>query len=71
MMTQAFIWEAIRDATGQSHPVVLSVAEAAKVLHISSISVRWMIQHGEIHPTALPGLVNDLYSDVSSHSGCL
>ncbi len=40
MMTQAFIWEAIRDATGQSHPVVLSVAEAAKVLHISSISVR-------------------------------
>ncbi len=54
-MTANMLNETITDITGNPHPAVLTVAQFAQILGISGITVRRMLERGDIQEVKIPG----------------
>ncbi|PSR25736.1 MAG: hypothetical protein C7B43_16200 [Sulfobacillus benefaciens] len=55
MTTADRLGETITDITGSPHPALLTVTQFAKVLGISGITVRRMLERGDITEVKIPG----------------
>ncbi len=47
----------ITEITGLSHPALLTVAQFAQILGISGITVRRMIERGDVADVKIPGTI--------------